>query len=120
MNYRIYLNGVLAASFFSKAADCNFEPAVGIAVRGVRTAGDVTEVNIDVPASAIEAAKIYGRGLTQEEILLVQSAKRIQAIKLVRDRLHIPLKDAKDLVDVAWDAWQRTQVPDAVTGTSTP
>lgn len=42
-------------------------------------------------------------GLTLEETGYVTAGKRINAIKLVRERLGIGLKEAKDLVDNAAD-----------------
>ena len=120
MNYRIYLNGILCAAFTCKTADCGFEPAEGIVVRGIRTAGDVTEVNLDVPERVVNAATRTFTGLTQEEIALVQQGKKIQAIKQVRDRLHLGLKDAKDKVDLAEKSWVESAVMPPNVGTGTP
>lgn len=52
------------------------------------------------PTSAVFRAPVEGVDhLTKEERFLAMSGKRISAIKMVRDRTHMTLVDAKNLVE---------------------
>lgn len=45
------------------------------------------------------AAHHSSQGIDAEVLMLVQQGKRIQAIKLVRERTGLGLKEAKNVVD---------------------
>lgn len=63
----------------------------------IQVTGTVAE--IIAFARTLEAGQKSNSGLTEEEIALVNSGSMIGAVKAVRARLNLGLKEAKDLVE---------------------